>query len=136
MIFDLMNEKIVKAILETIPIEITVIDENDEVIGWNQHETRIFKRLNSVLKLNFRDCHPKDSLEKVEKIVNQMKSGERDKARFWINLPIEGKPHMILIEFYALRDENGKYIGCLECTQDIEDLRHLEGQNRLLDEIK
>ncbi|HEX3047887.1 MAG TPA: PAS domain-containing protein [Bacillota bacterium] len=131
---DQMNEDVVKALLETLPLEITVIDANDEVIGWNQHETRIFKRPLTSMGVNFRQCHPESSLAKVEQIVREMKEGTRDKARFWINLPsADGKTHLILIEFFALRDEAGKYLGCMECTQDIEEIRNLKGERRLLD---
>jgi hypothetical protein len=85
--------------------------------------------------MNFRRCHPEQSLAMVEKIVAEMKSGAREKARFWIDLEVEkGKPkHKILIEFYALRDERKKYIGCLEFTQDVEEIRGLKGQKRLLE---
>jgi uncharacterized protein len=132
---DRMSEQVVKAIIETLPLEITVIDENDEVIGWNKHEDRIFKRSLTSMGLNFRECHPQESLPKVEQIVREMKEGKRSKARFWMDLPIElnGKKHKILIEFYALRSCDGKYLGCMECTQDIEEIAHLEGQKRLLD---
>jgi PAS domain S-box-containing protein len=132
---DLMGDKVIKAILETMPAEITVIDANDEVIGWNKDEDRIFKRAPTSLQLNFRLCHPKESLDKVEKIVDEMKSGKRDKARFWIDLPIGegGSLRKVLIEFFALRDRDGTYLGCLEYTRDIEDERRLEGQKRLLD---
>lgn len=132
---DRMNERVVKAIFETVPMEITVIDENDEVIGWNRHTGRIFKRPLTSMGLNFRQCHPETSLPKVEQIIGEMKEGKREKARFWIDLPLEtgGKNHKIMIEFYALRDESGKYLGCMECTQDIEEIRMLAGQMRLLD---
>ena len=87
--------------------------------------------------MNFRNCHPEKSLPKVEAIVNDMKAGQSDKVRFWIDLPVplgsQGKPHKILIEFYALRDAQGNYLGCLECAQDIEEIRHLEGERRLQD---
>lgn len=85
--------------------------------------------------VNFRQCHPEHSLAKVEQIVNEMKAGQRNQSRFWIDLALEpnGKKHKILIEFFALRDDNGKYLGCMEHTQDIEDIRHLEGEKRLLD---
>ena len=131
---DLMGDKVIKAILETMPAEITVIDANDEVIGWNKDESRIFKRAATSLQLNFRLCHPKESLPKVEQIVVEMKSGSRDKARFWIDLPMgEGDAkRKVLIEFFALRDRDGSYLGCLEYTRDIEDERHLEGEKRLL----
>jgi len=132
---DLMGDKVIKAILETMPAEITVIDANDEVIGWNKDEDRIFKRAVTSLQLNFRLCHPKESLDKVEQIVGEMKSGARDKARFWIDLPLGegGAMRKVLIEFFALRDRDGSYLGCLEYTRDIEDERRLEGERRLLD---
>jgi len=131
---DRMNDQVVRAVLETIPQEITVIDHNDEVIGWNKHENRLFHRPITSMGVNFRQCHPKESLHKVEAIVNEMKEGKRDKARFWIDLPVgpQKERHKILIEFYALRDPEGKYLGCLECTQDVEEIRKLEGEQRLL----
>jgi len=134
---DQMNDRIVKAIFETLPMEITVIDAKDEVIGWNKHESRLFKRPLSSMGLNFRICHPEASLPKVIQIVEEMRSGRRDKAQFWINMGVgpEGKKHKIYIEFHALRDDSGKYLGCMECTQDVEAIRHLEGEKRLLDPL-
>ena len=79
---DQMSELIIKSIFETIPVEITVIDSNDEVIGWNKPDRRLFKRADGSMGLNFRECHPKESLEKVEKIVGDMKAGKLDKVRF------------------------------------------------------
>lgn len=134
--YDRINEKIVNIILETIPAEITVIDENDEVVAWNKHEKRIFHRPLTCMGLNFRECHPKESLAKVEQLVEEMKSGTRDKARFWIDASVpydKTKKHKLLIEFYALRDVKGKYQGCLEFTQDIEDIKDLKGEKRLLE---
>jgi DUF438 domain-containing protein len=132
---DLMNKEVLAAILEHLPMEITVIDANDEVIGWNKHADRLFKRPLTSMGLNFRECHPKESLDKVERIVEEMKAGTRDKARFWIDMPVKAgeKPHKILIEFFALRSPEGTYLGCMECTQDVADIMSLEGQQRLLD---
>ncbi len=131
-----LSEEMVRAMLETLPLEITVIDENDEVAGWNKHETRLFHRPMSSMGLNFRDCHPEESLPKVERIISQMRAGERDRARFWIDLPVgsDVDRHKILIEFYALRDPTGRYLGCMECTQDVQEIRGLQGQRRLLDD--
>ena len=108
------------------------------MIGWNKHEGRLFKRPMTSLGMNFRQCHPQKSLTKVEQIVKEMKEGKSDKVRFWIDLPLEpgGKPHKILIEFFALRDDLGRYLGCLECTQDVEEIRHLEGEKRLLPDLE
>jgi len=134
-IYDNLTPEIIKSIFETIPGELTIIDANDKVIGWNKHDKRIFKRPIIAMGRDFRECHPEKSLHIVEKIVNEMKQGKRDKARFWIDMQInENEPkHKILIEFYALRDQNGKYLGCMEFDIDIEELRKLEGEKRLLD---
>lgn len=129
-----IGEKELMAILETLPIEFSVLDQNDNVLAWNKHKTRIFKRPESVLGKNVRNCHPKKSIEKVEKILNEMKFGKRDKAEFWIDLPLgeRGEKHKVLIRYFALRDKN-KYLGCLEASQDIERLRQIKGEKRLLD---
>jgi DUF438 domain-containing protein len=132
---DRMDADVLQAIIETLPMEITVIDANDEVIGWNRHEKRLFHRPMSSMGLNFRQCHPAESLHMVERIVNEMKQGQRDVARFWIDMavPTDTKKHKILIEFYALRNPTGQYLGCMECARDVQDIRDLEGQKRLLD---
>jgi PAS domain S-box-containing protein len=128
-----LSEKVLEALLETMPIEFSVIDENDKVQAWNKHETRIFRRPSNVIGKDVRDCHPKKSLHKVEQILQEMKESTRNKARFWIDLTIDGDPQKVLIEYYALRDIDGKYRGCLEATQNITDIQTLTGEKRLLD---
>ncbi|MFW9899149.1 MAG: PAS domain-containing protein [Candidatus Thorarchaeota archaeon] len=128
-----LPKKVLEAVLETIPIEFSILDENDNVLGWNKHDTRIFKRPKSVVGRNVRKCHPQKSLEKVEKILQDFKEKKRDKARFWIDLTQETKKLKVLIEYYALRDENGEYIGCLEASQEILEIQSLSGEKRLLD---
>jgi PAS domain S-box-containing protein len=132
---DRMSDSLLKATWDALPVETTVIDANDEVVAWNKHETRIFHRPMSSMGLNFRDCHPKESLEKVVQIVEDMRTGKRDKARFWVDVAVTpgGPKHKILIEFYALRDEKGAYLGCLEAAQDVQDILGISGQKRLLD---
>jgi len=134
---DSMNDEIVKAMYETLPVEITVIDENDRVIGWNRHDDRLFYRPETSMGVDFRECHPAESLHLVERIVSEMKSGARNEARFWIDLTVDkttGERHKVAIEFRALRDLKGRYLGCMECTTDVEWYRGLEGEHRLLDE--
>jgi PAS domain S-box-containing protein len=135
---DEMNESIVNAMFETIPMEITIIDANDKVAGWNKRHTRLFYRPEAAMGMDFRDCHPQESLGLVEKIVSAMKSGKRNTARFWIDLTVDkstGKKHKVLIDFFALRDvTTNAYLGCMECTQDVEEIKALEGEKRLIDE--
>ncbi|HPR41960.1 MAG TPA: PAS domain-containing protein [Candidatus Methanofastidiosa archaeon] len=125
-----LEGKILEAFLETIPIEFSIVDADDKVLAWNKHETRLFKRPLGAIGLDVHDCHPKKSVEKVERILSEMKSGERDKARFWIDL---GDKEKVMIEYYALRDGDGNYLGCLEASQRIGEIMNLEGEKRLLD---
>ena len=127
-------EEILEAMLETIPIEFSIVDTKDEVVAWNKHGTRIFKRPEAVVGRNVRDCHPKKSLDKVETILSEMKAGTRDKARFWIDLPIgdAGQKEKVLIEYYALRNKAGAYLGCIECSQNIAEIQSLSEEKRLL----
>jgi PAS domain S-box-containing protein len=129
------SEEEYDAILETIPIEFSVLDKNDEVLAWNKHETRIFKRPEAALGRNVRQCHPQKSLVKVEQILSEMKSGKRDVAEFWIDLPIGegGAKRKILIRYFALRNKRGEYLGCLEASQDVTDIKKITGEKRLLD---
>jgi len=130
-----LPEDILQAVLETIPLEFSVIDATEKVLAWNKHSSRIFKRPEAVVGRNVRNCHPKKSLTKVEQIIQEMKAGKRDKARFYIDLPLgpNQERQKVLIEYYALRDGQGKYLGCLEASQNIGELQKLSGEKRLLD---
>ena len=130
-----MNEEMLRAIIETLPGEITIIDANDEVVGWNRHETRRFRRPLTSMGLNFRRCHPEESVPLIEKLVDELRTGQKDVVRFWLDtdMPPDNRKHKVLIEFHALRDFSGKYLGCMEWAQDIEYIRGLEGEKRLFD---
>lgn len=131
-----VSQKLTDVIWETLPLEFSVLDHDDKVLAWNKHETRVFKRPEGVIGKNVRNCHPPKSLSKVEAILNEMKQGTRDRATFWIDLPLDdtGKKHKILIQYFALRDAQGTYLGCLEASQDITGIQAIDGEKRLLDE--
>jgi len=128
MIENLNNEQL-EGILEAIPVEISFVDENDLVKLWNKHETRIFKRPISVIGKSVQNCHPKQSVDKVNQILSDFKSGRRDSAEFWINLG----ERKVYIRYFAVRDKAGRYLGTLEATQDITGIKQIEGERRLLE---
>jgi PAS domain S-box-containing protein len=128
MIANLSQEQLA-GILEAIPVEISFVDENDLVKFWNKHETRIFKRPAAVIGKSVQNCHPKQSVDKVNQILSDFKAGRRDSAEFWINLG-EKK---VYIRYFAVRDKTGRYLGTLEATQDITEIKKIEGEKRLLE---
>jgi len=124
-----LNQEQLAGILEAVPVELSFVDENDSVKFWNKHETRIFKRPISVIGKSVQNCHPRQSVDKVNQILSDFKSGRRDSAEFWINL----KEKLVYIRYFAVRDKTGKYLGTLEATQDITEIKKIEGEKRLLE---
>lgn len=118
-----------EAILNTLPIDITFVDADDKVRYFSGSEERIFVRSRAVLGREVQLCHPQKSVHMVNQTLEEFREGSRDSAVFWIE--IAGR--IIYIRYLALRDVNGEYLGCLEVTQDITDIRKIQGQKRLLD---
>ncbi len=116
------------AILNTLPVDITFVDRNDKVKYFSQGKERIFDRNRAILGRDVRMCHPPSSVHVVEQILSDFKSGKADNAPFWIQM--QGK--FIHIEYFALRNEKGEYLGTLEMSQDLTERRNLTGDQRLL----
>jgi len=116
------------AILNTIPFDLTFVDKNDTVQYFTQGRERIFARTRAILGRKVQMCHPPSSVHIVQQILDDFRSGKADRAPFWIEL--HGK--FISIEYFALRDKEGNYLGTLEVSQDLTEKRALEGQQRLL----
>jgi DUF438 domain-containing protein len=119
-------------ILNTIPFDLTFVDKDDTVRYFTQGKERIFARNRAILGRKVQLCHPPSSVHTVEKILDDFKSGGQDSAAFWINLG--GK--FIHIEYFAMRDNDGNYLGTLEVSQDLTEKRKIKGQQRLLDYSK
>lgn len=118
-----------EAVLDSLPVDISFIDKEDRVKYFNKAEGRIFVRTKAVIGRKVQLCHPQKSVHVVNKILEAFKTGKKDVAEFWINL----NDRLILIRYFAVRDKNGKYLGTVEVTQDITDIKKIEGQKRLLD---
>ena len=119
-----------EAIFDALPVEVSFVDDADTVRYYSKGDKRIFKRSPAVIGRKVQDCHPRESLHKVNQVVNDLKAGKRDVAEFWIDL----KGRKIYIRYFSVRDKTGKYIGIVEVTQDITDLQKIEGEKRLMDE--
>ena len=120
--------KEIMAILNTVPFDMTFVDKDDKVKYFTQGKERIFARSRSIINRDVRLCHPPGSVHIIEKILEDFKSGRASHAPFWIQM--QGK--FIHIEYFALRDENGEYLGTIEVSQDLSNARSLEGEKRIL----
>jgi PAS domain S-box-containing protein len=124
-----LKPEVIEAMLDAMPVEVSFVDENDEVRYFNKNGDRIFPRPRSIVGKKVQQCHPPKSVHKVLQILEAFKKGERDVAEFWINL----KGRQIYIRYFPVRDKDGKYLGTLEVSQDITDIKKIKGEKRLLD---
>jgi hypothetical protein len=116
------------AILSTLPVDITFVGSDDKVKFFSQSSERIFQRNRAILNRDVRHCHPPASAHIVDKILEDFRSGRQSRAPFWINM----RGRMIHIEYFALRSDQGEYLGTLEVTQDLTGHRALQGEQRIL----
>lgn len=124
---ELMPDEI-NAIFNTIPFDMTFIDKNGHVKYFTQGKERIFERPKTILGRHVNMCHPPQSVDVVEKIVNSFKDGSKDHEDFWI----DSNKMFVHIRYYAIRNQKGEYLGTLEVTQDIKPIRELQGEKRLM----
>lgn len=112
-----------------LPVDITFVDEHNKVKFFSTPKKRIFPRTNAIIGRDVHNCHPPKSVHIVEQIVEEFRNGTKDKASFWIKM----KNEMILIQYFAIRDESNTYKGVVEVSQEISEIQSLEGENKLLD---
>lgn len=119
----------VNLMLKHLPVDITFVNEDNEVRYFSAGKERIFPRSPGIIGRNVQNCHPPKSLDVVNKIVAEFKAGTKDEAGFWIQ--VQGR--LIYIRYFAVRDDEGIFRGTLEVSQDITHIKSIEGERRLLD---
>ncbi|MFN4762905.1 DUF438 domain-containing protein [Gillisia sp. Q332] len=124
-----MTVEQVNLLLKTMPLDITYVDENDKVIFYNRGEERVFPRSAGIIGREVKFCHPPKSVGTVLKILEEFRKGNKSESSFWINF----KGRLIYIRYFAVRDDQKNYKGVIEMSQDITDIKNIEGEKRLLD---
>jgi len=124
----IVSLKQLETLLNHMPVDLTFIDENDVVRYFSHGKERIFARTKAVIGRTVQNCHPPQSVHVVEELLQDFKSGAKDVEDFWISM----KDKFIYIRYFAVRDEDGKYMGTLEFTQNVSEIRALEGEKRIL----
>ena len=116
------------AVFSHLPFDISFVDENDRVKFYNAAPNRIFPRSPDVIGREVKYCHPPKSVATVMEILDSFRNGKRDKAEFWLTL----NERFLHIQYFAVRNGEGKYMGTLEVMQDATEVRKLEGKRTLL----
>ncbi len=116
------------AIFSTLPVDLTFVDADDRVAFFSEGPHRVFARSRAIIGRKVQNCHPPRSVEVVERILSDFREGRQSVAEFWIVF----MERFVHIRYFAVRGENGRYLGTLEVTQDVDSIRALTGERRLL----
>jgi PAS domain S-box-containing protein len=123
-----LSPETIEAIFDALPVDITFVDKDDTVCYYSRHNDRIFRRTPAIIGRKVQNCHPQQSIDKVNEVVADLKSGRRRVAEFWIDL----KGQKVYIRYFPVRDKAGNYIGIVEVSQAITEIQKIKGQKRLL----
>lgn len=124
----ILSLKQLELLLNHLPVDITFIDQDDVVRYFSHGKERIFARTKAVIGRTVQNCHPPRSVHVVEELLADFKAGRKDHEDFWIKV----KDKFVYIRYFAVRDENGDYVGTLEFTQNISQIKELEGEKRIM----
>jgi uncharacterized protein len=116
-------------IFGTLPIDLTFVDADDRVAFFTEGPDRVFARSKAIIGRKVHNCHPPKSVETVDQILSDFKAGRQNVAEFWINF----QEKFVHVRYFAVRAEDGRYLGTVELTQDLAPLRALQGERRLLE---
>ena len=115
--------------INNLPVDVTFVDENDEVRYFSTPSHRIFPRSKAIIGRLVENCHPPSSVHIVKDLIDAFKSGAKNQESFWIEMGDK----FILIRYFALRDKNGNYKGTLEVSEEVSSIRKLKGEKRLME---
>ncbi|MEI4800892.1 DUF438 domain-containing protein [Bacillus sp. FJAT-51639] len=124
----ILSLKQLDMMLNHLPVDITYIDQNDVVRYFSHGKERIFARTKAIIGRTVQNCHPPKSVHVVEKLLEDFKSGNKDCEDFWIKF----KDKYVYIRYFAIRSEDGEYMGTLEFTQNINPIQEIQGEKRIL----
>lgn len=108
--------KQVQQIFSTIPFEVDLIDADDRFAWYSDKPNREHARNVASLNETVQECHPPMAVPAVMSIINSFREGKRDV----VTRPLWMKGHRSLIQYYALRDVDGHYLGTIEFTGSVE----------------
>lgn len=123
-----LSLKQLELLLNHLPVDITFIDQDDVVRYFSYGKERIFARTKAVIGRTVQNCHPPRSVHVVEELLEDFKLGKKDSEDFWIQF----KEKYVYIRYFAVRDEDGAYMGTIEFTQDIRPIQKITGEKRIL----
>lgn len=113
-----LNINELNAMLNTIPGEITFVDKENINKYFNDGE-KLMKRPKMAIDRNVMTCHPPKVQALVNAIIDDFRNGRKDIVPIWM----EKAGRTLLVNYFAVRDEKGEYLGTLEFVQDMTEAK-------------
>lgn len=105
----------ITALLNTIPMEITFVDDGNVNRFFNEGP-KDFKRPGMAIDREVFSCHPPKVEAMVRQIIQQFRDGTADCVPVWM----EKNGHTLLVRYTAVRDRDGNYVGTAEFVQNMD----------------
>lgn len=109
-----MTVEQILGVLNTIPMELTFIDDKDINKFFSKH-TPLFKRPDMAIGRDVHSCHPPKASQLAGMIIDEFRAGTKDKYEFFRY--INDEP--VYIRYIAVRNEKGKFLGTLEAVEEL-----------------
>ncbi|MGM9891366.1 NAD(P)H-dependent oxidoreductase [Limosilactobacillus sp.] len=116
-----LSLKEVQQIFSTIPFEVDLVDSSDRFAWYSDKPNREHVRNVASLNEPVTECHPPKAVPIVMGIINSFRDGKKDV----VTRPLWMNGHRSLIQYYALRDVDGHYLGTIEFTGSVEYILNL-----------
>ncbi|HFU1090980.1 TPA: DUF438 domain-containing protein [Streptococcus suis] len=113
-------------ILNHLPLELTFVNKDDIFQYYNDShpvEEMIFKRTPSQIGRNVELCHPPKIVDKVKKIFELLRSGQKNEVTMWFK---KDEETFVYVVYKAVRDQEDQFQGVLEYVQNIQPYRELD----------
>ena len=105
-------------------MEITFVDA-DNINRFFNEGPKVFKRPGMAIDREVFSCHPPKIEPMVRAIIGDFRSGKHDRVPVWM----EKGGRTMLVQYMAVRDGKGNYVGTVELVQDMEFAKEHFGKN-------
>ena len=109
-----LPENAALAVLSTLPLDITYIDERDIIRYYSDY--RIFKRKPEILGTTVQNCHKPENRDEVNKVIDDLRNGRKDVSEY----PAEKNGRQVRVRYIAIKDDKGKYAGLVEICEWVD----------------
>ena len=117
-----LAQPFLESVLDSLPFDLTIIDGEDRVVAWTNRDRRLFDIKDEILGTDLRKCHSESSIGTLNEMLEGMKEGRIDSTRSFKGVQKGGVTRRFMVQYIAVRDETGAYLGCIEVDMDLSDL--------------